>query len=171
MRRSSTSGLTRVELTLVLLCVLGLIGIVVPASTRELRFAKQAVAHAQLDPIARSLRNFVKSARPEMVGGGYGPLAGPNGAPLPANVANPLPLELLQSAAPPKVWIRALQAAWSGPYLGAFECDPWGRSFVVLPFGDPGTFCWCLSAGENGTLDTDAHDDTIQGDDVGIRVF
>jgi hypothetical protein len=160
-----------VELALVFLCCLGLMAVVLPASARELEFGQQAIARAKLEVVARSVRSLVKTARPRVVAGGYGPLAGPRDAKLPSQVDEFQPLEWLFEAKPPEVWKSCLLGTWKGPYLKSLDVDPWGRAWLVLPFGDPGTFCWCLSAGKNGVIETGPADDCVQGDDVGVRVF
>lgn len=169
MRR--TLGFTRLELVLVLICFFGLMAVVLPAAKRELAFGRTAIARAQLEPIARAVRQMVATTRPKLRDGGYGILAGPRHGALPTNTASPQPLEWLGEPEAPTAWAAHFQAPWKGPYGSFGELDPWGRAFVVLPFGDPGMVCWCLSAGENGILETRPTDLSPAGDDIGIRVF
>ena len=62
-------------------------------------------------------------------------------------------------------------AKWKGPYLAHISADPWGNSYIVNAdiFTATGPV-WILSAGPNGSVDTNAASTTLQGDDVGMRL-
>jgi hypothetical protein len=171
--RSSTRGLTRFELALTLAFFFGLMGIVLPASARELAFGKRAIAHAQLDAIGRCMKTMMHATRPMLRNGGYGTWAGPSTASLPAGVKGVVhPLDSLAGNTMPTQLDQALQEPWEGPYWhGRMDADPWGRAFVVLPFGDPTQLCWCLSAGPNGLVETGPQDDLPGGDDIALRIY
>jgi len=62
-------------------------------------------------------------------------------------------------------------AKWKGPYLAHVSADPWGNAYVVNAniFTANGPV-WIISAGPNGSVETNSAAATIQGDDVGIRL-
>lgn len=62
-------------------------------------------------------------------------------------------------------------AKWKGPYLAHVSADPWGNSYIVNAniFAANGPI-WILSAGPNGSVETNSASATIQGDDVGMRL-
>jgi len=61
---------------------------------------------------------------------------------------------------------------WKGPYMAAVSPDPWGNSYVtnVDVSATPPAPVWVLSAGPNGTIDTDASSSQVAGDDIGIII-
>lgn len=161
------------ELVLTLVVVVGLIGIVIPAALVEREFGWRAVSLAQLEPLARSVKGFLQTSRPAQRAGGYGTWIGPRGAIVPEGISNPQSLDEWLSPRCPAPFERALQGPWRGfsrPYP-AREPDPWGRAYVVLPFGDPALVCWCLSAGPNGVVETTSADTAPQGDDIAVRIY
>ncbi|HKD99664.1 MAG TPA: hypothetical protein VKE69_01535 [Planctomycetota bacterium] len=150
--------------------VLGLAAIVVPATGRELRFARKAIALAQAETIARAVRAFLDDARLKPAHGGYGALLGSGTAPSPAAAVDGATLALLNAQEPPPAIASSIRGAWRGGYEVPVDPDPYGRAFVVTSFGDPGSIVWCVSAGKNGCVETTAADVQPQGDDVGVRV-
>src|SRR6185369_17674015 len=70
-------------------------------------------------------------------------------------------------------------ATWKGPYLPDASPDPWGNAYMVgvknfddTVAGAPNAVgaVWVISAGPNGTIETGINDDTLSGDDIGIRI-
>lgn len=61
---------------------------------------------------------------------------------------------------------------WNGPYLPSTSADPWGNQYAINAgnFGVSGSSVWLISAGPNGTVDTDAGATSISGDDIGLRI-
>ena len=67
---------------------------------------------------------------------------------------------------------------WRGPYLESINGDPWGNKYYVnvkyLQPGQSGYAVFVLSAGPNGTIDTDAEQTvtgfTAGGDDIVYRI-
>jgi len=61
---------------------------------------------------------------------------------------------------------------WKGPYMAYVTPDPWGNAYVINASGFPiqGRQVWLISAGPNGQMDTASNSETIQGDDVGLRL-
>jgi len=60
---------------------------------------------------------------------------------------------------------------WEGPYMSMFNADPWNNRYIVevdgfSAAGSP--YAWVISAGTDGTFQTDKTDTSIQGDDIGI---
>lgn len=62
---------------------------------------------------------------------------------------------------------------WKGPYLSSFSADPWGNAYVVNVWNDDGLGAtgknvWVLSAGPNGTFETEVTAAKPGGDDIGV---
>jgi hypothetical protein len=163
-------GFTRFECALVVSSIVGLTAIVMPATARELRFARKAIALAQAETIARSVRAFLDDAHLKPAIGGYGGLLGSGTPPAPASMADGMPFAALNAAEPPPSLAPALRGTWRGGYAVSLDPDPYGRAFVVTSPGDPGNIVWCLSAGRNGRIETTPADLEPRGDDVGVRV-
>ena len=69
-----------------------------------------------------------------------------------------------------------LRHGWNGPYLPYITDDPWGYKYLVSVngFGPVGkkaneNFVWCLSAGPNFNVDTEAWSTFVKNDDIGYR--
>lgn len=60
---------------------------------------------------------------------------------------------------------------WKGPYMAHASMDPWGNAFITNAdgFASPSPV-WIISAGPNGVIETNSDDQTLLGDDVGIRL-
>ncbi len=60
---------------------------------------------------------------------------------------------------------------WKGPYIAKLASDPYGNNYVINLGGVTGKksteFGWILSAGTNGSLDTDAVSTVLSTDDIG----
>jgi len=64
---------------------------------------------------------------------------------------------------------------WKGPYIAKLAADPYGNNYVINIGAVTGTGTstlttekgWILSAGPNGTLNTDALDSSTSSDDIG----
>lgn len=73
-------------------------------------------------------------------------------------------------------WNQATLSGWHGPYLSpGNSADPWGNRYSVNVWAfwkssAPTVYGWIISAGSDGTLDTDDGDNTIQNDDVGTWI-
>lgn len=62
---------------------------------------------------------------------------------------------------------------WKGPYMTMVEADPWGNAYITNSNNfdtNPPAPVWVMSAGPDGKLDTAATSDTLQNDDIGIRI-
>lgn len=67
---------------------------------------------------------------------------------------------------------------WQGPYIEAVDADPWGNAYVVDVHGfraGSSTAVFAVSAGPDGSLDTDAQQArvgelTVGGDDLAFRI-
>ena len=60
---------------------------------------------------------------------------------------------------------------WRGPYLSAYDADPWGNRYIVEIEGTKASgapYAWVISAGPDGTFDTDKSDTKLQDDDIGV---
>lgn len=72
------------------------------------------------------------------------------------------------------------EKTWKGPYLAAFTADPWGNAYVMNSgylfytetdaVGATTAPVWIISAGPNGTYETDITHTSLQGDDIGVRI-
>lgn len=146
------------------------VAVVIPASARELAFAKRAIAHAQVDEITRVVRGVLHDTRLRPQLGGYGSWIGPGEPPRPLAASDGVALAGVREKSPPASLAGAIRGAWRGPYRLHLTPDPYGRAYVVTSFGDAAAITWCLSAGPNGLLETTAADLEPAGDDVGARV-
>jgi len=71
-------------------------------------------------------------------------------------------------------------ATWKGPYMPEITADPWGNAYVMNSgylfyteadlVGATTAAVWLLSAGPNGTFETDTNSTALEGDDIGIRI-
>jgi prepilin-type N-terminal cleavage/methylation domain-containing protein len=61
---------------------------------------------------------------------------------------------------------------WKGAYIARVTPDPWGHAYITnaADFSIDGNPIWILSAGPNGQVDTPSNSQTIQGDDIGLRI-
>ena len=61
---------------------------------------------------------------------------------------------------------------WKGSYIPYVSADPWGNRYVINAdkFADTDRPVWIMSAGPNETIDTNAEDAEVAGDDVGLRI-
>jgi general secretion pathway protein G len=61
---------------------------------------------------------------------------------------------------------------WGGPYMAMVTADPWGNTYITNAnsFATDGQPVWIISAGPNKLLDTAANSNTLQGDDIGLRI-
>lgn len=60
---------------------------------------------------------------------------------------------------------------WKGPYMAIVNPDPWGNAY----FTNSKEFLrqanvWIMSAGPNGTVETDYGSANLVGDDIGVRI-
>lgn len=57
------------------------------------------------------------------------------------------------------------------PYMARLPVDPWDHAYVVryTPIKN-GVICWVISAGPDGIVQTEAHADAPQGDDLAVRL-
>jgi general secretion pathway protein G len=66
-------------------------------------------------------------------------------------------------------------ARWKGPYIPFLSADPWGNAYIanataLLSAAAPLPPIWVISAGPDGVVNTPADSQTVQGDDVGLRM-
>ena len=167
---SRRSGFTRFECLIVIAVLAMVSAVVVPASARELAFARRAIAQARVEQIGRTVRQFLRDVQLKPKLGGYGGLVGAGVPPRPVAASDGLQFPSLDSASPPPSLAPAFRGTWKGPYELNAEADAYGRAYVVTPLGDPSMIVWCLSAGPNGVLETTTADLHPRGDDVGVRV-
>jgi len=61
---------------------------------------------------------------------------------------------------------------WKGPYLASVDLDPWGNPYILstLSIETTGEPALLLSAGADGVFNTAANADTVDVNDVGIRL-
>lgn len=61
---------------------------------------------------------------------------------------------------------------WKGPYIAMVSIDPWGSTYIMnaKDFNTAGAPVWILSAGPNGTVDTNVASAEVSGDDIGLRL-
>lgn len=60
---------------------------------------------------------------------------------------------------------------WKGPYLPLVTSDPWGHTYIsnAKDYTLSGPI-WILSAGPDGIVNTNTTDNTVAGDDIGVRL-
>lgn len=87
---------------------------------------------------------------------------------------------LVKNAPPTKKYNTTGRMAWKGPYLEKLTEDPWGNRYLVNiknadPSSLPSKVVWVLSAGPNGTIETNPNPladsgPVAGGDDIVVRV-
>jgi len=110
---------------------------------------------------------------------GQFPGQGPGGSVKTDGLENHL-VKNMPGGATDKRYATAGPRAWRGPYLEQIAQDPWGNRYLVnIKNANPGDaspkVVWVLSAGANGTIETDptALADAgpiASGDDIAVRV-
>jgi hypothetical protein len=71
---------------------------------------------------------------------------------------------------------------WEGPYIEsvAGKTDPWGHNYLVnveamytptSDHNDTKEYGWIISAGPNGSVDTNITDNEVQEDDIGLYIY
>ena len=174
------SGFTLIEVIVVAAIIAILAGILVPMIFNQIDESKTAKAKGDVKTIQTALMMFRKdnSCFPNRT----------NGADPTTNTIQVLFSEGAQIAdLATKNWngtsdqlvahMRANEvgypaAMWKGPYLPAFDADPWGNRYMIGAgnFDTTGTSSWILSAGPDGIIQTGFNDDALSGDDIGIRL-
>jgi len=108
------------------------------------------------------------------------------------NEADPAKIDLLENhlvkdcprGTCPGAYLNTVKLAWKGPYSESFikKTDPWGNNYLVYvkamytpttetTGGENKQYGWIISAGPNGTLETDVIHSYLQGDDIGVMLF
>ena len=68
--------------------------------------------------------------------------------------------------------VSACYNNWKGPYLALVGQDPWGNQYMTNADAFPvaGSPAWIISAGPNGRMETPSTNETLLGDDIGMRI-
>lgn len=169
---SRGSGFSMLELIVVLALLVGAAGIVFPLVSAEIRDSKISRA---LDDTGRIAGAILRAARDAgAIPGTDDPAMPPTVLLTQGKLPSGVPLgrqrrlaDVLGVDSP----FPITRNPWNGPYLGEVGQDPWRRAYVVLvPAAKAGMYCWALSAGPDGTLQTTERSLALEGDDVGICV-
>jgi prepilin-type N-terminal cleavage/methylation domain-containing protein len=170
----NNKGFTLIELAVVLAIIAVLAAILTPIVTNYIDQARVARAFGDTRTIADAIRLYKRDV-------GYYPIY-PSLASAKANINFPNQLVGTGSSVTGTGWVftntsdlvtilntnvlglstasqvtNPGRAAYRGPYIGALDTDPWGNRYTVTAANLAGTTNrgFVISAGPNGTLDTD----------------
>ena len=68
--------------------------------------------------------------------------------------------------------VNQASTGWKGPYLTSYQSDPWGNQYIInsADFEIQGNGVWVISAGPDGIVQTGALENSLVGDDIGVKV-
>lgn len=177
MRLNNRRGFTLIEVIVVAGIIAILAGILVPIIFKEIDESRVTRASADIRSISSGFIVFKKDTAqwPSMdgacganvtllVGDGNG-LSNLAGMGFDAGVTSSYNDHLSVNA-------TGCYSNWKGPYIARVAADPWGNTYVTNAdgFAIDGRPVWIISAGPNGLLDTPSFNETILGDDIGLRM-
>ena len=177
-------GFTLTELAVAIAVLAVMLGALAPVFVNHIRKAREARAKQDIAVIAEALQTFRGDVRnfPDRRNGNpgvYGYLT--SGGALPRGRGGwqgprgDFATHLLENNPPGSDYPITGTARWVGPYLSQDLVDPWGQAYIVSVAGlrgETGLRGWILSAGPNGTLETDDAANAIapSSDDIGWRL-
>ena len=185
-------GFTLIELAVVLAIIAVLAAVLTPLVTGYIEEARGTRAASDLRAIAQAYRlhnrdtskypvfesgTAVSAVSTTMIGAGNAPDAGTalGWSVLSTGASIDTYLNTNQLGLDTSGNFRGGRTAYRGPYLETIGSDPWGNAFLVtatpLQAGDTDVG-FAISAGPNGTLDTDysSTDPTAGDDDILFRI-
>lgn len=178
------NGFTLTELAAAIAVLAIMLSALAPVFVKHITKARETRARQDVAAIAEAVQTFRGDVRyfPDRRGGnpervGYLTSAGalPGGRASWLGPRDDLSLHLVDNDPSGDDYPTTGPAAWRGPYLPQDLTDPWGRSYIVSVAGmrgAAGVRGWILSAGPNGTLETDDGAAAIapNSDDIGWRL-
>jgi prepilin-type N-terminal cleavage/methylation domain-containing protein len=181
-------GFTLLEVVAVIGVVIVLAAALVPLVVKHIDSAREARARSDVQAIAKAIGNFREDVKEYPVRSGATPrywymLRSGGTAPAMGGVgwgtgrSDGLTSHLVQNAQGYSPWSAVTRTGWRGPYLPDDRPDPWGRQYLVSvrgfwdTGGSPAYRAWVVSAGPNGTLETDDQAGSLAGDDIGEFVY
>ncbi|MCX7770292.1 MAG: type II secretion system protein GspG [Proteobacteria bacterium] len=178
MRIREEKGFTLIEVIVVAAIIAVLAGIIVPLVFKEVDESKISKAKADLKTIQTAIMMFYKDNQKwpkyENDGGTLvesvtllrtdGGLPNDIDAYFDTTLIKMLKNHLIENGV-------GYDSRWKGPYINEANPDPWGNSYIidVASLGTPNPV-WILSAGPNGKVETPRNAQSVQGDDIGIRL-
>ena len=177
MKKRNENGFTLIEVIVVAGIIAILAGILVPIIFKEIDEAKITRASADIKSISTAILVFRKdTGQWPVMDANCGPnitlLSGAGNTPInldgmgyDSTSGNAFNDHLSTNA-------NGCYKNWKGPYMTNVTPDPWGNAYVLNSNSFPiqGKQVWLISAGPNGQIETPSNSDTIQGDDIGIRI-
>jgi prepilin-type N-terminal cleavage/methylation domain-containing protein len=189
MKRRAEQGFTLVEVMVVAAIIAVLAGILVPMIFNQIDEARISRANADCKTIMSSMMVFYKHT-------GKWPCTDPDNNAGPVTLMHSkgnIPADGPDVAGLGPVWDRTVPVHmtfflrdnpnvggvtdynnWKGPYMTAFDADPWGNAYIINTDGlvpDSGKMVYVLSAGPNGVIETPANANSLVGDDIGHRIL
>ncbi len=188
MKRGNEKGFTLIEVIVVAGIIAILAGILVPLIFKEIDESKITRASADIRSISSAMMVLRKDTGQwsvmdancgrtiELVTGGGNDPVGLDDTGFSSNARNLFSDHLSSNS-------NGCYNNWNGPYMAIVSKDPWGNSYL-LNTGNflvpavppaPAPSVWLISAGPNGTIDTQANaTDLCNGatpcDDIGVRI-
>lgn len=179
MRKKNEQGFTLIEVIVVAAIIAILAGILVPLILKEIDESKITRTYADARSISNAVLIFKKdTAQWPMLDGACTPsqtlIKGSTG-----NDPGGLGAQFWDITSVGSFDDHLVQdnnecygTMWKGSYIALISADPWGNVYVsnVKNFPIPNAPVWIISAGPNGTIDTNAGSSVLEGDDIGFRM-
>lgn len=174
----SKKGFTLVEVLVVAGIIAILAGILVPLIFKEIDESKKTRAWADIRAISTAMIVFKKDTGqwPIMTDGCQPSATSLRGEGLePLNAAAmgfDLTIQEFYNNHLASNAYNCYSGLWKGPYIARVSPDPWGYAYLTnaKDFANPTAPVWILSAGPNGTVETNALSPDVGGDDIGLRI-
>jgi general secretion pathway protein G len=178
MRLRKKDGFTLIEVIVVAGIIAILAGILVPLIFKEIDEARTTRTQADMRSISSAIFIMRKDTGkwPTYDGAcavnAATMLAGAGNMPAGAAAAGFDPTTTIAFDEPLSLHASGCYANWKGPYVAIVAADPWGNSYIsnVSNLAAAGLPVWILSAGPNGTVDTNPNAAVVAGDDIGVRL-